>query len=1626
MEQPNFNIDTQFVADTMTPVVNISPTQQMATEIRQKASQPDIYQSLSPQNGLFSQNSFAPEKRALKGFANETFDQAYAQLSSGEYVSKFQDFGFMPNTDNMERSANLQSTGDKWLNGIAKFGTKTLNAIAGGTIGTVNGAINGVKEGSLSAVYDNDFNRWLDDLNVKMDYKLPNYYTKQEQEAGFFGSLGSANFWANDVLGAASFTVGAFVSEGIWAYATGGASLATAGARWGLKSLGFTKATQGLNTYKGWMKEGIKNSFRTGAISKQTAINYSRVAEGLNTTRFLVTSAGYEAGVEALHFRKEAEENFYANFESINGRPPSQEDITEFQENITEASNGVFGLNMAILMPSNLAMFGSMFNIGSPFKAINKGVNKSLFGVGVEKTAEGTYKAIQATKFQKLAQKTFPILKSTTIEGLYEEGGQSVASKTMGKWLDSTYDPKQTANTFSMYDAMYDSMAETYGTKEGWKELGIGMIIGGAFGAKGNYSEMTNLKNRQTEIVSGENTFVSGKIAQSVMMTNQMQSAIERQKTAQEKGDRVGATIASNEVVMAQIAFKYKMGENLNDLVGEYQTALDGMTVEDFKNIGVEESQIQEYKDTVINSFAKVTNRYEQNREFANRLLGVNKGQWIGDRNANQELHAEALAHTLTVGETANEVMGDIVDEMGEFLSAEHISSLKTQQALQIVGQATKAEVRTLSTEVKNLEKQRDAYFETVRKIQNRPKTAGDVEGNRQQGDDYLDASEKLLEVETQLEQKRSALDKVTEDVRTEVQKRSAIRGLDLSADLTSSYISSDMILNLEKNLADLDKVIDSYGKSNPRVFEQLSQLSKDYQNSQEQFLNYQNSAIAMSSGNFKIKASNSWLSRILKSGATMDEFTKEFLGEVYEKYLDTMGMGAGRKQKADDAQTETTTEVTETQKVDNDKPVNRTAQEQVVTPISETQALKNRLEESLKNRMFPLNYMGENYSDLALKKPTQAEIDEYGDLFSRGGQINRTEAEQKRFEELNEKLGDWKLLDSAYDSETQSIADIIELIELLETQIEAEQTVDEIIPEDLNEITAEAFEAQSDMVVYEFTQNTLGNVIVKKLKNGRIRFSHLKPQSIINTLGGEVTITVGKNVIENPSEAQIEKYTKEGSIFSITPEGSTGAITFNIEAGNAISFKEEDFYANQQALNLYIVDTGVNWSYKDVYEWNGQDFTEKPSDFVGDNLNGDTYELSAQDEVEFYYDADDTYNQKLLKQFEKDGDKEALMSQLKIYTRKDGKNFSTLKSLRKSTADDNMMSIRTKAMEMAINGVSGVFGATKVEQVYLGTPKLNMDSDGRILENEFSQRAVEEVTTTGFIQDGVFTLANKTLEDKVEKIYVGKMSRTKTGRKIPVVVVKKGKYLVAYPISLKKTDAPKVAEMQTILSNPATNEVDKVKAINNLLISIGVSPSEFELTTLDGAKLEAIQTVLENYKTFQTADNIAEPTYKKEQLIQDATIQIDLENLPRSISSPKLRINLEDHIIYEDRAVKYESVSEVEESLSDMAIEVDRMLNPANGEASSYVDSRGDQIEDNFREVFDDNEIKRNPKNNLEHIANLNILRDAFGKLNKSAKSFLTPQKVTEIQNAFKKLDFLRNQVKTAPNATTKNNLQC
>ena len=192
-------------------------------------------------------------------YTNVAKSDIYGEVD-GKLIAKYPTF--LSYRDNEEHFAQKQQQeGGQWSNGIKKALGQTLTGIVGGTVGTVYGLVEGIKEGSFQATYDNKFMNYLDNLNKEWSYELPNYYTKAEKEAGFTDSLGSTNFWANDVLGGAAFTLSAIGSEAIWAGLTGGTSLATVGARRGAqvaRMFSKTKDLKNINAAKEIVKGGIK------------------------------------------------------------------------------------------------------------------------------------------------------------------------------------------------------------------------------------------------------------------------------------------------------------------------------------------------------------------------------------------------------------------------------------------------------------------------------------------------------------------------------------------------------------------------------------------------------------------------------------------------------------------------------------------------------------------------------------------------------------------------------------------------------------------------------------------------------------------------------------------------------------------------------------------------------------------------------------------------------------------------------------------------------------------------------------------------------------------------------------------------------------------------------------------------------------------------------------------------------------------------------------------------------------------------------------------------------------------------------------------------------------------------
>ena len=201
----------------------------------------------------------------------------------------------------------------------------------------------------------------------------------------------------------------------------------------------------------------------------------------------------------------ESEENFKQAYRNAYGREASYEELMRFRNDNVDAANTIFAANIGILTLSKIAMFGDMFGMDL---GVDKFIKRNIFGVGAERMDNGTLRAITPKKWQKVAGNTFNIIKRPVSEGLYEEGLQGVASKSAKDWVESRYNPMAIRQNIGYMEAIKNGFKETYGSSQGWKEIGIGMIIGSIMGGKtiGGIKEWSQDMSRNKGMVEAYNT----------------------------------------------------------------------------------------------------------------------------------------------------------------------------------------------------------------------------------------------------------------------------------------------------------------------------------------------------------------------------------------------------------------------------------------------------------------------------------------------------------------------------------------------------------------------------------------------------------------------------------------------------------------------------------------------------------------------------------------------------------------------------------------------------------------------------------------------------------------------------------------------------------------------------------------------------------------------------------------------------------------------------------------------------------------------------------------------------------------------------------------------------------------
>lgn len=526
------------------------------------------------------------------------------RLSSGTWIPKYE--SYIPGVDNDTRLSRSQGRTEKWMRGLGKLAGKTALYGLGGVIQPFYGIYAGVSRGNFNAVFDNDFTRWLDDQDKKMDYGLAHYYNREERDMNFLQSMTTANFWSNDFLSGLAFTAGAVLSSAVYSGA-GLMNLARTGARAGVALARIGKAAS-----------DTKKAF---GVYLRAARTGQRIGKGLDTLAFLGASTSWEASVEARSMLMEAEENFRQSYRNAYGREVPYEELMRFRADNANAANAVFAANVGILSLSNIVMFGDMFGMDL---GVDKFIKRNIFGVGAERMDNGMLRTITPKKWQKVAGNTFNIIKRPVLEGLYEEGFQGVASKSAEDWVESRYDPMAIRQNIGYMEAIKNGFKEMYGSNQGWKEIGIGMIIGSIMGGKtfGGIKEWSQDMSRNKGMVEAYNTNAGALTTAAVrairgsMALNAQLSGID---TSYESDGRI-INKDFSDAVFNRLRYDSEMGM-LDDTKENFRTVVESIPNSDIaSDMNMTDEQVNEYKADLVNEFNKKVDNFTMANRFADSL----------------------------------------------------------------------------------------------------------------------------------------------------------------------------------------------------------------------------------------------------------------------------------------------------------------------------------------------------------------------------------------------------------------------------------------------------------------------------------------------------------------------------------------------------------------------------------------------------------------------------------------------------------------------------------------------------------------------------------------------------------------------------------------------------------------------------------------------------------------------------------------------------------------------------------------------------------------------------------------------------------------------------------------------
>lgn len=1458
------------------------------------------------------------------------------RLSSGTWIPKYE--SYIPGVDNDTRLSRSQGRTEKWMRGLGKFVGKAALYGLGGVIQPFYGIYAGVSRGNFNAVFDNDFTRWLDDQDKKMDYGLAHYYNREERDMNFLQSMTTANFWSNDFLSGLAFTAGAMLSSAVYSGA-GLMNLARTGARAGVALARIGKAAS-----------DTKKAF---GVYLRAARTGRRIGKGLDTLAFLGTSTSWEASVEARSMLMEAEENFRQSYRNAYGREVPYEELMKFRADNANAANAVFAANVGILSLSNIAMFGDMF--GMDF-GVDKFIKRNIFGVGAERMDNGMLRAITPKKWQKVAGNTFNIIKRPVSEGLYEEGLQGVASKSAEDWVESRYNPMAIRQNIGYMEAIKNGFKETYGSSQGWKEIGIGMIIGSVMGGKtfGGIKEWSQDMSRNKEMVDAYNanagalTTAAIRAIRGSMALNAQLSGLKTDNNADDIPNSRIIDKTFSDAVFNRLRYDSEMGM-LDDTKENFRTVVESIPNSDIaSDMNMTDEQVNEYKADLVNEFNKKVDNFIMANRFADSLTD-------GISNRSFNAYISNMAYN---GLEAKDNLNDIANQLRRIYNTDIGPALDIYSRLNPDSSRDLEELRKLTDDIQRMEK-------NILRLQQSVASKDALESDKAKLVKENDRLLKLTEDRIALERKLTTLINSEADISK------------LFLNRNDSRISAADLMAAYDTIADFENVVSIRGVDN---YKEAMALLSEYRHNLVAYKNINESLRRMRDRRF-IRAQERGFMKILSNvwGKTYEEddskydFRNTDNPDANDLYANDQAIDKAYQDGLigeDEAFMFKTYNHMIARSMENEI---KTDEGNIVERVPDDEDIINPSDDRINNIAIKIWNGNEDVlspRERQIYDNNKPRVDSLVNGFG-DNPISRINKARSIIDRL-------KIHDNIYDNIKDAVDDIVDMNinGLDQDQIkEAIKTYNDLMNEadNGNEIDQDKLNEAID-IINNYSDGPLlqfvewmrlydnGSIAVKDYDKS-IPMGDVLTESEPGTSTGRTEV----NAAQNPVVLMAQKREIGGVMYyevggmrldrfmdSLGLKRSDATDTDNgrvmdftngtdiftvIESDNHSRWmiSEDDAQAFENATGVILGrQTALSTSIWFMVYRKGQDGSIVPyytGDTFGSNNESVNQEavanLRKDNIVRFKMDMSDPYTKELYDKYNslnavdpnsdetKSAYRELVDNMVIKIVDSDGNFVSVLKANDPDSKGSNA-DLRSRAFELYRDNIGSVTGEIDipfvgtVTSVLPGRPNFSVSDDNGTLmvsENDFTNETVGKVESVGYIENGEVTMRDDikyNIFPFCTAIVRDKYGDYKDSR-IPVVAIKTGNgrnYL--YPVRLKNQDISSFSSMIGSMADRITEglgggvSIDDIMDLNNAIARSGLDNKTYMIPLAGDVdviknRLKAVKEAASRMP--MTADVrgwIGDSRTKEDILMNDVTINIDLNNDP--FIAPKFRMSIKEN----------------------------------------------------------------------------------------------------------------------------------